>query len=127
MFGSQHPMSSHSLQRTEQVLFELDISAIEKYVIIFINLNLSIYISLDVSGDVSSSRNRRSVSSFSKQHYIEVMIVADSTMYNYHRDNLHHYLFTLMSVVSTIQISGGVFGTMEINYYGRLLGGGSIT
>lgn len=44
-------------------------------------------------------RRRRSVS---VERHLEVMVVADSKMANYHKSNLRHYILTLMSTVALI-------------------------
>ncbi len=38
--------------------------------------------------------------SYSHERYIEVMVVADAKMANYHGDNLRQYVLTLMATVS---------------------------
>lgn len=45
------------------------------------------------------SRQRRSIS---RDRYVEVLVVADKKMAEYHGNNLEHYLLTLMAVVSKI-------------------------
>lgn len=45
----------------------------------------------------SLSREKRS---YSHERYIELLIVADSKMEEYHQDNLESYILTLMNTVS---------------------------
>ena len=42
-------------------------------------------------------RKRRSVS---QERNVEMLVVADSRMVEFHGSNLHHYILTLMSIVS---------------------------
>lgn len=47
------------------------------------------------------SRKKRSLSS---ENIIELMIVADKKMADYHGERLHNYIFTLMSIVRVFEI-----------------------
>ena len=48
----------------------------------------------------SSSRWQRHRRSFSHERHIEIMVVADAKMAQYHGENLQHYILTLMATVS---------------------------
>lgn len=47
------------------------------------------------------SRKKRSLSS---ENVVELMIVADKKMADYHGEELHNYILTLMSIVSVFEI-----------------------
>ncbi|XP_028824252.1 A disintegrin and metalloproteinase with thrombospondin motifs 9 isoform X3 [Denticeps clupeoides] len=49
-----------------------------------------------------SGPHRRSKRFLSYPRFVEVMVVADSKMVEHHRENLQHYILTLMSIVSSI-------------------------
>ncbi|KDQ65246.1 A disintegrin and metalloproteinase with thrombospondin motifs 9 [Zootermopsis nevadensis] len=51
------------------------------------------------SGLSAPKRNKRS---YSQEYFIELMVVADKKMAEYHGDGLYHYILTLMSIVSTL-------------------------
>lgn len=51
-----------------------------------------------ISNISSKHRQKRSIS---YERYVEVMVVADKTMADYHGKNLNHYILALMSIVST--------------------------
>ena len=42
-------------------------------------------------------KNRQKRDYNAKEYYIEVMVVADQSMYNKYQDDLEHYVLTLMS------------------------------
>lgn len=48
---------------------------------------------------------RRFPRSYSQEYFIEIMVVADKKMAEYHGDGLYHYILTLMSIVSIISLS----------------------
>jgi hypothetical protein len=45
---------------------------------------------------------QRSKRSYSQEYFIEIMVVADKKMAEYHGDGLYHYILTLMSIVSIL-------------------------
>ena len=55
------------------------------------------------SGD--SGPHRRSKRFLSYPRFVEVMVVADSKMVEHHGSNLQHYILTLMSIVSSAQLT----------------------
>ena len=42
----------------------------------------------------------RATRSHSNEYFVEIMVVADKKMAEYHGDGLYHYILTLMSIVS---------------------------
>jgi hypothetical protein len=50
---------------------------------------------------IPKSRKKRSLSS---ENVVELMIVADKKMADYHGEELHSYILTLMSIVSVLEI-----------------------
>ena len=52
---------------------------------------------LNIPTKPTSTRNKRSVS---RDHTVELMIVADSKMAEYHGDGLEQYILSLVAVVS---------------------------
>lgn len=55
----------------------------------------------------SGLRWGRSKRSYSAERHLEVMVAADHSMYEYHGENLHHYILTLMATVSRIFTHNG--------------------
>jgi hypothetical protein len=53
----------------------------------------------DESGHHKPDRNKRS---YSQEYFVEIMVVADKKMADYHGDGLYHYILTLMSIVSIL-------------------------
>jgi hypothetical protein len=47
----------------------------------------------------------RSKRSYSQEYFIEIMVVADKKMAEYHGEGLYHYILTLMSIVSIPPLS----------------------
>lgn len=53
----------------------------------------------------NSEPHRRSKRFLSYPRFVEVMVVADSKMVEHHGSNLQHYILTLMSIVSSAQLT----------------------
>ena len=49
--------------------------------------------------DSEINKPKRQKRSFSQERFIEIMVVADKKMAEYHGDSLYHYILTLMSIV----------------------------
>lgn len=47
-------------------------------------------------------KSRRRKRSLSAEHVVELMVVADKKMADYHGEQLHNYVLTLMSIVSVL-------------------------
>ena len=47
-------------------------------------------------------RSMESTGSHVSKKYVEVMVVSDSTMFDYHGNDLENYLTTLMNIVSIV-------------------------
>jgi hypothetical protein len=58
--------------------------------------------SLDNEYDSGVYTPKRKKRSYSQEYFIEIMVVADKKMAEYHGDGLYHYILTLMSIVSTL-------------------------
>lgn len=57
--------------------------------------------SLDNADKINGTQTLRRTKRFlSYPRYVEVMVVADNRMVEYHGANLQHYVLTLMSIVS---------------------------
>lgn len=52
------------------------------------------------NNSITGINNQRFKRSYSYERHVEVFVVADHSMSEYHGTNLHHYLLTLMSTVS---------------------------
>jgi hypothetical protein len=48
------------------------------------------------------NKPKRRKRSYSQERFIEIMVVADKKMAEYHGDSLYHYILTLMSIVRTL-------------------------
>jgi hypothetical protein len=55
----------------------------------------------DESGHRMADRSKRS---YSQEYFVEIMVVADKKMAEYHGDGLYHYILTLMSIVSILYL-----------------------
>lgn len=51
---------------------------------------------LELIREASHTRERRSISS---ERNVEVLVVADKSMYDFHQDDLENYLLTVMNMV----------------------------
>jgi len=49
--------------------------------------------------DSEINKSERRKRSYSQERFIEIMVVADKKMAEYHGDSLYHYILTLMSIV----------------------------
>lgn len=59
-----------------------------------------------INGTHTHKRTKRFLS---YPRYVEVMVVADNKMVEYHGANLQHYVLTLMSIVSIFLFAVGLF------------------
>jgi len=53
----------------------------------------------DYHYDSEINKPNRRKRSYSQERFIEIMVVADKKMAEYHGDSLYHYILTLMSIV----------------------------
>ncbi|XP_021942185.1 A disintegrin and metalloproteinase with thrombospondin motifs 20-like isoform X2 [Zootermopsis nevadensis] len=63
------------------------------------------------SGLSAPKRNKRS---YSQEYFIELMVVADKKMAEYHGDGLYHYILTLMSIVAQIYKDASVGNPVSV-------------
>ncbi|XP_069692936.1 A disintegrin and metalloproteinase with thrombospondin motifs 9 isoform X2 [Periplaneta americana] len=57
---------------------------------------------------------RRFPRSYSQEYFIEIMVVADKKMAEYHGDGLYHYILTLMSIVAQIYKDASVGNPVSV-------------
>jgi len=62
-------------------------------------------------GKEQHSRKKRSMSS---EHYVELMVVTDKTMSEYHGENLRHYVLTLLSIVALVYRDASIGNPINI-------------
>ncbi|XP_015782648.1 A disintegrin and metalloproteinase with thrombospondin motifs 9 isoform X3 [Tetranychus urticae] len=79
-------------------------------------------IGVDIFQSSSSSEYRysnlkwgRSKRSYSHERYLEVMVAADHSMQEYHGENLHHYILTLMATVSKVYSDDSIGNHLRIS------------
>ncbi|XP_050424208.1 A disintegrin and metalloproteinase with thrombospondin motifs 9-like isoform X2 [Adelges cooleyi] len=65
-----------------------------------------------IPGYTPKSRKKRSLSS---EYIVEIMVVADRKMADYHGNELHNYILTLMSIVSKIYKDKSIGNPMHIS------------
>jgi len=66
------------------------------------------------SSSSSSQGKKRTKRSMSKERYVELSVVTDSTMSTYHGDNLKHYVLTLLSIVALIYKDASIGNPVNI-------------